>query len=183
MRRIVGRASAVAPAVVLGALLAAGCGAGAPAGDRPATGREPTAPPDPERPPGDVPPSTTSTNEEDPMRIRITIGGLTAGATLQDSAATRDLAAQLPLTLEMREHGGVEKTGRLPAPLSLEGQPDGADPEVGDVGYYSPGDDLVLYHGDQSFFPGIVLLGRLDGGAAERIARLDGSVVATVEAW
>ena len=53
---------------------------------------------------------------------------------------------------------------------------------MGDVGYYAPGNDLVLYYGDQSYFPGIVVLGRLDGDAAARIADLDGPVTATVEA-
>ena len=59
----------------------------------------------------------------------------------------------------MVDHGGVEKTGPLPSPLSLDGQPEGADPDVGDLGYYAPGNDLVLYYGDQSYFPGIVVLG------------------------
>ena len=117
---------------------------------------------------------------------RTTLGATTTArtrtTTTAPGAATRDLAAQLPLTLDMRDHGGVEKTGPLPAPLSLDGQPEGADPDVGDVGYYAPGHDLVLYHGDQSWFPGIVVLGRMEGGAAERLAALPASVTATVEA-
>lgn len=116
------------------------------------------------------------------MQIQITIGDQQLGATLEDSAAARDLAAQLPVTVDMVDHGGVEKTGPLPSPLSTDGQPEGADPEVGDVGYYAPGNDLVLYYGDQSYFAGIVVLGRLDGDAASRIADLDGPVTATVEA-
>jgi hypothetical protein len=115
------------------------------------------------------------------MNIQITIGDQTFAATLQDSPAARDLLAQLPVTVEMTDHGGVEKTGPLPLPLSLEGQPDGADPDVGDLGYYAPGNDLVLYYGDQSYFPGIVVLGRMNGDAAERIAEVDGSVTANVE--
>jgi hypothetical protein len=114
------------------------------------------------------------------MQIRIQVGDQTFGATLDDSAAARDLGAQLPVTIDMADHGGVEKTGPLPSPLSTEGQPEGADPGVGDVGYYAPGNDLVLYYGDQSYFPGIVVLGRLDGDAASRIADLDGTVTATV---
>ena len=78
------------------------------------------------------------------MRIDITIGDQRFQATLDDSAASRDLTGQLPVTVEMSDHGGVEKTDRLPSPLSLEGQPAGPDPDSGDVGYYAPGNDLVL---------------------------------------
>ncbi|GAA0798696.1 cyclophilin-like fold protein [Spirilliplanes yamanashiensis] len=94
--------------------------------------------------------------------IQLRTGDQRLRATLDDSAAGRDLVAQLPLTIDMTDHGAVEKTGPLPAPLSRAGQPDDADPAVGDVGYYAPGNDLVLYHGDQSYFPGIVILGRLE---------------------
>jgi hypothetical protein len=133
----------------------------------------------------DVPTNDTThdtTDDGTDMQIRITIGDERFTATLDDSAATHDLLAQLPVTVDMVDHGGVEKTGPLPGPLSLDGQPEGADPDVGDLGYYAPGNDLVLYYGDQSFHPGIVLLGRLDGDAPERIAALAGSVTATVEA-
>ena len=116
------------------------------------------------------------------MEIGITIGDQHFTATLDDSAAARGLLAQLPVTVDMVDHGGVEKTGPLPEPLSLDGQPEGADPQVGDLGYYAPGNNLVLYYGDQSYFPGIVVLGRLDGDAAERIAALDDAITATVEA-
>ncbi len=127
-------------------------------------------------------PRTTAAHEENTLRIQITIGEQRFGAALADSAAARDLVAQLPTTIDMVDHGRVEKTGPLPSPLSLEGQPDGADPDVGDLGYYAPGHDLVLYYGDQSYLPGIVILGQLDGDAARRISALDGSVTVTVEA-
>jgi hypothetical protein len=124
----------------------------------------------------------SSPQQEEQMKIQITIGNQHLQATIFDSAAGRDLIAQLPLTIHMTDHGAVEKTGPLPAPLSLDGQPDGADPAVGDVGYYAPGNDLVFYYGDQSYYPGIVIIGRLDGDASSRIAEMDGAVTATVEA-
>jgi hypothetical protein len=126
--------------------------------------------------------SATAAEEANRMRLQITIGEQHFEATLSDSAAAHDLVAQLPVTIDMIDHGQVEKTGALPSPLSLEGQPTGADPDVGDLGYYAPGNDVVLYYGDQSYFPGIVILGRLDGDAAQRISELDGSVAATIEA-
>lgn len=116
------------------------------------------------------------------MKVQITIGDQTFRASLDDSAAARDLLAQLPVTLDMTDHGGVEKTGPLPSPLSMQGQPEGGDPEVGALGYYAPGSDLVLYYGNQSYYPGIVVLGRLDGDAASQIADLAGTVTATVKA-
>ena len=39
----------------------------------------------------------------------------------------------------MRDHGRVEKAGRLASALSLDGQPDSADPDVGALG--AAGDD------------------------------------------
>lgn len=127
-------------------------------------------------------PGAAQTGSEDTMQIRIAIGDQRFTATLDGSAAARDLLAQLPVTIDMVDHGGVEKTGPLPEPLSLEGQPEGADPDVGDLGYYAPGNDLVLYYGDQSYFPGIVVLGRLNDDAAQRIAQLHGPVTATLKA-
>jgi hypothetical protein len=160
------------PMLTLAALLGTGCGSRA----KPTPTQE-----DFRSPVGDRAGAPTK-SQENHMNIRITIGDQTFTATFKDSPAAGDLVAQLPVTVEMTDHGGVEKTGPLPGPLSLEGQPEGADPDVGDVGYYAPGNDLVLYYGDQSYFPGIVVLGRMEGDAAERIADLDGPVSATVEA-
>jgi hypothetical protein len=115
------------------------------------------------------------------MRIAITIGPQTFNATLTESPASHDLTQQLPQTVEMRDHGNVEKTGRLRAPLSLEGQPGGADPAIGDVGYYAPSRDFVLYYGDQTYHDGIVILGRLEGDAAARLAQVAGSRTAFIE--
>jgi hypothetical protein len=115
------------------------------------------------------------------MRILITIGGQEFEATFAAGPAGQDLIHQLPQTVEMRDHGNVEKTGRLRAPLSLRGHPRGADPAIGDVGYYAPGQNFVLYYGDQSYYDGIVILGRLEGDGAARLARIPGPVTARVE--
>ena len=97
-----------------------------------------TPTPPPSRSPASVGTGEPPDNQENRMNIQITIDDQTFAATLQDSAAARDLVAQLPVTVEMTDHGGVEKTGPLPAPLSLEGQPEGADPDVGDLGLLRP---------------------------------------------
>ena len=180
--------TAAAAALPMLALVAA-CGPSEPPTGQPTnTGQTPGNPqgspsggttPSPEQPTS--PASGRGPAQEDELRIEITIGDEGFQATLDDSAASRDLVAQLPVTVEMADHGSVEKTGAIPSPLSLDGQPAGADPDVGDIGYYAPGNDLVLYYGDQSYYNGIVVLGRMDGDAAERIADMDGSITATVD--
>jgi len=122
------------------------------------------------------------TTQESTMQIEIRVGDERFTATVDETPAGRDLLAQLPQTIQMRDHGGVEKTGPLHTPLSLDGRPDGADPDVGDLGYYAPGNDLVFYYGDQGYYSGIVILGRLDGEATSRLAAMAGDITATVTA-
>ena len=168
----------LAVAAILAALtgpMIAACGNTDPQGQGPSA----SAPHDPPAPPPSRRP-TPAVGQEEHMKIRISTNGQQFEATLNDSPASRDLIAQLPQALDMRDHGGVEKTGRLKAPLSLDGQPSGADPDIGDIGYYAPGNDFVLYYGDQSYYAGIVILGHLDGDAAERISQIDGNVAVHV---
>ena len=120
--------------------------------------------------------------QETTMEIEIRVGNETFTATVDDTPAGHDLLGQLPQIIAMTDHGGVEKTGPLESPLSLDGQPAGADPAVGDLGYYAPGNDLVFYYGDQSYYDGIVILGRLDDAATSRLAQMAGGITATVTA-
>ena len=102
-------------------------------------------------------------------------------ARLHDNATARDLAAQLPLTLSFRDHNNVEKTAPLPRELSLDGAPEGHDPAAGDIGYWAPGGDLVLYYdSDAPYFNGIVRIGEFDGDM-DAIERLPEGCSVTIE--
>jgi hypothetical protein len=118
----------------------------------------PAPPPSPS--PGSDAPDASASNG---TPIRITFGETVLTARLYDNATARDLAAQLPLTLTFRDLNNVEKTAPLPRELSLDGAPEGDDPTVGDIGYWAPDGDLVLYYGDVGFWNGIVRIGEFDG--------------------
>jgi hypothetical protein len=94
--------------------------------------------------------------------IRMIVGGNVLTAQLVDSPTARDLVARLPVTLTFMDYNGVEKVAPLDEALSLEGAPEGADPDIGDIAYYVPLNNLVLYYGDVSYWPGIVPIGRFD---------------------
>jgi hypothetical protein len=115
------------------------------------------------------PPATTSSERistaapaagETP--ITLTVADTAFTARLADNATARALAAQLPLTLTFRDFNQVEKIAKLPRPLSTDGVPAGADPDIGDIGYYAPSGDLVFYYGDVGYWDGIVRIGQFD---------------------
>jgi hypothetical protein len=95
--------------------------------------------------------------------IRVVVGDRAYAAELYANPTARDLADQLPLTVAFDDLHGLEKTGPLPRALTTDGAPRGSDPEVGEIGYYAPGRDLVLYYGDVGYYPGIIRIGRFDG--------------------
>ena len=113
--------------------------------------------------------------------IRITFGDQVITAQLADNPTARDLAAQLPLTLSIRDFNRLEKVGKLPRPLTVDGVPAGDDPEINDLGYYAPSGDLVFYYGDVAYFNGIVRIGRFGGQDMDVIERHPDGQEITIE--
>jgi hypothetical protein len=98
------------------------------------------------------------------MKIRIDVDGTRMTATLDDNAASRDFASLLPLTLTLEDYNGTEKISDLPKKLSTKDAPDGIDPSVGDITYYSPWGNLAIFYKDFGYSRGLVKLGRIDAG-------------------
>ena len=95
--------------------------------------------------------------------IRLSVAGQTITAELDDNPTAHDLVAQLPLTVTFTDFNQVEKVAELPRPLTLDGVPAGADPDINDIGYYAPSHSLVFYYGEFGYWTGIVRLGRFAG--------------------
>ena len=112
--------------------------------------------------------------------VKVTVGDQSFTAELYDNPTAHDLADQLPLTLTMNDLNGLEKTGPLPRALTTDGVPRGSDPEPNEIGYYSPGHDLVLYYGDVGYYDGIIRIGRFHN-AIDRIADQPDGTTVTVE--
>jgi hypothetical protein len=158
--------SAVATVVALLAL--AGCDAPRPAATGPTpTERSTTMTP----PPGATPePTAAAEPASDGTPVLLTVDGTTVPGVLWDNPGARALAARLPVTLTLRDHGGLEKTGRLDPPLDMAGMPAGDDPGPGEIGWYAPSSDLVLYYGDVGYWTGISRLGTFDTTAIDLLA-------------
>lgn len=133
---------------------------------------------------GTTPPSAASaappaaSGASTPIRIRI--GDTVLGGTLRDSATSRSLIAQLPLTLSFSDLNGEEKVGHLSQPLSMDGMPAGDDPVPRDIGYYAPWGNVVFYYGDVGYWNGIARIGQFDGNV-DAIQNQHGDFTATIE--
>jgi hypothetical protein len=98
--------------------------------------------------------------------IIIELDGEEIAGELDDSPASASLIGQLPLTLSFHDYGGQEKVAELPAPLDLDGAPDGGDAEPLTIGYCVPDQRLVLYLDRVGYFAGIVPLGTFENADA-----------------
>lgn len=163
----------VGVAALLGAVLVGLSGCSSASSDRSTT---PSTPPTirAESPENPATPSSAPEPSSDPESaatpITIDVNGTVVTGALAPSAAAASLLARLPLDLRFEDFGGQEKIASLPAPLSLDGMPEGGSAEPGTIGYYAPDQGLVLYYDSVGYYPGIIPLGTFDDIAAVRDA-------------
>ena len=163
-------------ALVIALLTASGltaCGSGTTTGAPTATERTSTVAPSPSVTPEPVAPAQGTA-------VLLTVGDATVQGQLWDNAAGRDLAARLPVTLTFSDYDAVEKTARLEPPLTMDGMPAGDDPNPGEIGWYAPSSDLVLYYGDVGFWNGIARLGTFDDDGTRLLAGSPHDVTVTI---
>jgi hypothetical protein len=114
------------------------------------------------------------------MKIRITIQGAPATATLEDTETARDFASLLPLTLTLEDYAATEKISDLPRTLSTKGAPAGTAAAAGDITYYAPWGNLALFYRPFRYSEGLVRLGKIDGDGVE-LLRHPGPLKASIE--
>ena len=98
------------------------------------------------------------------MKIRLTVNGQSAIATLYDNCTARDFASMLPLTLTIKDYAGIERVSHLPRRLSRDGAPDGMTPTVGELTHYAPWCNLAIFVKGRSYSKDLLPLGKVDEG-------------------
>ncbi len=117
--------------------------------------------------------------EEGSMKIRFVFDDRNVTATLNDSPSTRDFVAQLPLTVELEDYANTEKIAYLPSKLTKEGAPSGVSSEAGDISYYAPWGNLVVFYKSFGYASGLISLGKIDGDLSRFTS--GGSMKVTIE--
>lgn len=113
----------------------------------------------------------THAQERTLMKVRFSFSDQDFTATLFDNVSARDFASMLPLEVEVSDYSTNEKIAYLPRKLNPEARGPFPNPAIGDICYYVPWGNLVLYHGDYSSIRDLVRLGRIDDGVEPILTR------------
>lgn len=112
------------------------------------------------------------TNQEPTnMKVRFLFDRHTVDATLYDNPSARDFASMLPLDLKIEDYSTNEKIAYLPRKLTEEGSGPFGNEQPGDVCYYAPWGDVILFYAAYRYSSGLIRLGRVDGGIEPMLTR------------
>lgn len=122
---------------------------------------------------------STEAEKDEVMKIKVTSKEYEIVYELNESKAAKDLYAQLPLTLEVKDFSTNEKTFYPPEKLDISDAPL-ANAEKGSLCYYSPWADVVMFYDYLGQGSSLYELGKVVSGKDE-IEKMNGTI--TVEAY
>ena len=102
--------------------------------------------------------------ENTERKLKMTVKGQEVAITLYDTPAANALYDMLPLDLNFEDFNGIEKISYLSQELPTEGEPDGCDPDVGDLCLYAPWGNLSIFYQDFRYSDSLIMLGHIDSG-------------------
>ena len=94
----------------------------------------------------------------------MTVNGQEVLITLYDTPTANALYAALPMELNFSDYNGTEKIAYPPEVLPTEGEPDGCDPDVGDLCLYAPWGNLCIFYQDFRYSQSLIKLGHVESG-------------------
>ena len=113
-------------------------------------------------------------------RIKMTVDGQEISIVLQDTPTANALYEALPMELNFSDYNGTEKIAYPPDTLPTEGEPDGCDPDVGDLCLYAPWGNLCIFYQDFRYSQSLIKLGHVESGM-DVLAGMDGDFTVTLE--
>lgn len=111
--------------------------------------------------------------------IRVIFNNQQLVVSLFDSEASKQLLAQLPLTLDFSDFANTEKIAYLPSKLNTHNTPT-ANESKGDFTYYQPWGNIAIFYKGFGSNSSLYVLGRIESGK-EKIATMKQNFTATIE--
>lgn len=125
-----------------------------------------------------LPPIASAQQGRDPanqeptsVKVRFLFDKHAVTVTLYDNPSARDFVSMLPLDLKIEDYSTNEKIAYLPRKLTEEGSGPFGNEQPGDVCYYAPWGDVILFYASYRYSSGLIRLGRVDGGIEPMLTR------------
>ena len=113
-----------------------------------------------------------STNENESLKINITVDGKTVSATLIDNSASRDLVSRLPLEITLEDFNNTTEKIFYPKPsLNLHEKKNGIAPVPGDITIYEPWQNVAIFCKSFSYSDDLIKIGHIDGDGIELLKK------------
>ena len=113
-------------------------------------------------------------------KLKMTVDGQEISIILYDTPTANALYEALPVELNFSDYNGTEKIAYPPDTLPTEGEPDGCDPDVGDLCLYAPWGNLCIFYQDFRYSQSLIKLGHIESGM-DVLAGMDGDFTVTLE--
>lgn len=108
------------------------------------------------------------------MIIKVSANGKEIVFALNDTSVSHSFYEHLPLTVAVENYSNNEKIFQPPKKLDCSKAQEGACP-VGTIAYFSPWNNVCMYYGDMSRYPGLYVMGKAVSGT-EQIRNITGKV-------
>ncbi len=109
------------------------------------------------------------------MKIAVIANGNTTIYKLNNSQASKELYAQLPLQIKVENYSNDEKIFYPPSKLSTNNTPLASNAVAGTLAYYAPWGDVVMFYKDFGNAGGLYELGEVVSGK-EHIKNMSGTI-------
>lgn len=108
------------------------------------------------------------------MKIRVSDHNYQIDFDLNNSDAAQSLDQQLPLTVEVKNYSNDEKIFYPKNKLTTANTPE-TDAKPGDLAYFAPWGDVVMFYQSFAAYPGLFILGKASCNQ-DKIERLSGEI-------
>lgn len=116
------------------------------------------------------------------MKVKMTVGGRTVTATMEDHAAGRDFLARLPLEVTLADFNNTTEKIFYPSPaLTIEGVTRGCAPVAGDITIYVPWGNVAIFCKNWPQSRDLVRIGHIDGDGISVLSAYSDEVVVKFE--
>ena len=107
---------------------------------------------------------STAVPEAAEQKLKMTVDGQEIIVVLYDTPTAAALWERLPMELSFSDYNGTEKIAYPPDALPTEGEPDGCDPDAGDLCLYAPWGNLCIFYQDFRYSQSLIKLGHVESG-------------------